>query len=99
MTQKEIEKEAWERYWKLHPNIIVNENSRPEFIIGYIDAIRNSKYFKNSKIKHRIKPRKGDYFETEAEGDVLSTTHKGLTWRQVYEKDLKKWNESKLKQN
>lgn len=37
------------------------------------------------------RPRPGDYFESETEGNRPSTRARGLTWKQEYERDLSRW--------
>lgn len=43
------------------------------------------------------KPKPNDYYESEIEANKLSTRSKGLTWKQEYERDLKRWNDIQQK--
>jgi hypothetical protein len=46
------------------------------------------------KLTHRPEP--GDYFESYLESKKIDP-ESNLTWKEVYEKDLKQWNEQNNK--
>ncbi len=47
--------------------------------------------------RFNFKPKPNDYYESEIEANKLSTRSKGLTWKQEYERDLKRWNDIQQK--